>query len=111
MPAMGLNPYKHHVDFDEWRLAHVVSFLRHLSEELGLLHAALWAALDREGVWAAIAVAARILSGLHHYDPLFLVDAVLDELAPADRRRALRAVVPYAGTVVRLEKEGDFGGA
>ena len=51
-------------------------------------------------MWAAIAVAARILSGLRHRDPLLPVDAVLDELAPSDRERSLRAVAPYIAAVM-----------
>lgn len=111
MPAIGLNPFKHRVDFNDQWLADLVSFFSYLSEELTHLHAALVAALDKEGVRAAIAVAARILSGLRHLDPLLPVDAVLDKLAPIDRERALRAVAPYIAAVVRLEKERDFGDA
>ena len=80
MPAIGLNPYKHHVDFDEWRLAHLVLFFCHLSEELMRLRAVLEAVLDREGMHATIAMAARILSSLHHRDPSFPVDAILASL-------------------------------
>ena len=57
----------------------------------------------------AITVAASILFGLHHWDPLLSVDDVLDELAPIDRELVLWAVAPYNTTVMRLEKERDLG--
>ena len=38
------------------------------------------------------------------------LDAVFDELAPVDRKRALRVVAPYITNVMRLEKQRDFGG-
>lgn len=109
MPTIRLNPYKHLVDFDDWRLEHLVLFFCHHFEKLTRLRTVLGATLDREGARASIAVAARILPSLHQCNPSFPVDVILGEVASADCGRALRAVVPYIGTVVRLEKEGDFG--
>ena len=96
MPAIGLNQFGYRVDFNERRLADLVSFFHFLSEELGHLRAALGAALDKEGVRAAIAVSARILSTLHHRDPFLPMSAILDELVPADQERELRAVAPIS---------------
>lgn len=54
MPPIGLNPYRHRVNFDERRLADLILYFSHLSEELTHLRAALGAALDREGVRAPL---------------------------------------------------------
>ena len=67
------------------------------------------AQLDKEGLWAAVAVAGRVLSVLRHRNPFVPLDVVFDELAPVDRERALRAVTPCITNVVRLEKQTDFG--
>ena len=58
-------------------------------------------------MWAAVAIAGRILSGLRHRNPFVPLDTVFDELAPVDRERA---VAPCITNVVRLEKQRDFGG-
>ena len=108
MPAVGLNPFDHPVDFNELRLPDLVSFFTYISEELSRLRAMVGAELDKEGLRAAIAE--RILSGLRHRNPFVPLDAVFDELAPVDRERALRAVAPCITNVVRLEKQRDFGG-
>ena len=110
MPAVGLNPFDHPVDFNELRLPDLVSFFTYISEELSRLRAMVGAELDKEGLRAAVAVAGRILSGLRHRNPFVPLDAVFDELAPVDRERALRAVAPCITNVVRLEKQRDFGG-
>ena len=110
MPAIGLNPFDHPVDFNELRLPDLVSFFTYISEELSRLRAMVGAELDKEGLRAAVAVAGRILSGLRHRNPFVPLDAVFDELAPVDRERALRAVAPCITNVVRLEKQRDFGG-
>ena len=39
MPAVGLNPFDHPVDFNEPRLPDLVSFFTYISEELSRLHA------------------------------------------------------------------------
>ena len=89
MPATGLNPFDHPVDFNELRLPDVVSFFTYISEELSHLRTMVGAELDKEGLQAAVAVAGRILSGLCHRNPFVPLDAVFDELAPVDRERAL----------------------
>ena len=89
MPAVGLNPFDHPVDFNELRLPDLVSFFTYISEELSRLRAMVGAELDKEGLRDAVAI---------------------DELALADRERALRAVAPYITNVMRLEKQRDFGG-
>ena len=66
--------------------------------------------MDKEGLWAAVAVAGRILSGFRHWNPFVPLDAVFDELAPVDRERALRVVAPCITNVVHLEKQRNFGG-
>ena len=68
------------------------------------------AELDKEGLQAAVAIAGRILSGLHHRNPFVPLDAFFDELAPIDREWALRAVGPCITNVVRLENQRDFHG-
>ena len=110
LPTVGLAPYHHRADFDDWRLADLVLFFRHLGEQLTRLRATMGDRLDKEGVRAGLAVAARILSGLHHRDPFFPVDAIMDELPPMERGRSLRAVASSIAAVVQLEKERDFGG-
>ena len=104
MPAVGLNPFDHPVNFNKLRLPDLVSFFTYISEELSRLRAMVGAELDKEGLRAAVAVAGRILSGLRHRNPFVPLDAVFDELAPVDRERALRAVAPCITNVVRLEK-------
>ena len=110
MPAVGLNPFDHPVDFNELWLPDQVSFFTYISEELIRLHAMVGAELDKEGLWAAVAVAGRILSGLHHRNPFMPLDVIFAELAPVDRVRALRAVAPCTTNGVRLEKQSDFSG-
>ena len=66
MPAVGLNPFDHPVDFNELRLPDLVSFFTYIFEELRRLHAMVGAELDKEGLRAAVAVVGRILSGLRH---------------------------------------------
>ena len=66
--------------------------------------------MDKEGLWAAVAIAGRTLSRLRHQNPFVPLDTVFDELAPVDRERAPRAVAPCIMNVVRLEKQRDFGG-
>ena len=109
MPAVGLNPFDHPVDFNELRLLDLVSFFTYISEELSRLRAMVGADLDKEGLLAVVAVARRILSGLRHRNPFVPLDAVFDELAPVDRERALWAVAPCITNVVCLEKQRDFG--
>ena len=109
MPAIGLVPYDHRATFNTWHLADLVHFFRHLSAQLTRLRAAVGDELDKEGVCTALAVAARILSGLHHHDPSFQVDAIMDELAPTEHWRSLRVMAPHISAVVELEKERDFG--
>ena len=108
-PAISLNQFKYHVDFNEQRLVDLVSFFHFLSKELGRLHAALGVALDKEGIRTAIAVSAWILSMLHHQDPFLPMSAILDDLVPADHERELRAVAHHITAVVHLAKERDFG--
>jgi hypothetical protein len=57
MPAVELNPFYHPIDFNELRLPDLVSFFTYISEELSHLRAMVGAELDREGLWAAVAVA------------------------------------------------------
>ena len=110
MPTVRLNPFDHPIDFNELRLPDLVSFFTYISEELSRLCAMVGAELDKEGLWAAVAVVGRILLGLLHWNPFMPFDVFFDELAPIDRERALRAVAPYITNVVRLEKQRDFGG-
>ena len=110
MPAVGLNPFDHPDDFNELRLPDLISFFTYISEELNRLCAMVGAELDKEGLPAAVTVAGRILLGLRHRNPFVPLDAVFDELAPVDRKRALRAVAPCITNVMRLEKPKDFGG-
>ena len=110
MPAIGLNPFDHPVNFNELRLPDLVSFFTYISEELSHLRVMVGAELDKEGLRATVAITGRILSGLHHRNPFMPLDAVFDELAPVDWERALRAVAPCITNVVRLEKRRDFGG-
>ena len=110
MPAVGLNPFDHPVDFNELWLPDLVSFFTYISEELSRLRAMVGTELDKEGLRATVAVAGRILLGLRHRNPFVTLDAVFDELAPVDWERALRAVAPCITNVVRLEKQRDFGG-
>ena len=110
MPVVGLSPFDHPADFNELRLPDLVSFFTYISEELSHLRAMVGAELDKEGLQAAIAIAGRILSGLHHRNPFMPLYAVFDELAPVDWERALQAVAPCITNVVRLEKQRDFGG-
>jgi hypothetical protein len=109
MPAIGLNPFDHHADFSEWCLSDLVSFFSFLAEDLGRLRSIMMKALNREGIRAAIAVASRILSNLHHRDPFLPTSAILDDLARVVQARELRAVSPMVAAVVRLEKKRDFG--
>ena len=104
MPAVGLNPFDHPIDFNELRLPDLVSFFTYISKELSHLHTVVGLELDKEGVRAAVAVAGRILSALRHQNPCVPLDAVYDELAPVDRERALRVVAPCIATIVCLEK-------
>jgi hypothetical protein len=69
MPAVGLDPFDQPINFNELRLPDLVSFFTYISEELNRLRVVVGAALDKEGVRAAIAVAGRILSGLRHRNP------------------------------------------
>ena len=110
MPAVGLNLFDHPVEFNELRLPDLVSFFTYISEELSHLRVMVGAELDKERLQATVAVAGRILSGLHHWTPFVPLDAVFDELAPIDRERALRAVAPCITNVAHLEKQRDFGG-
>ena len=110
MPAVGLNPFDHPVDFNKLRLPDLVAFFTYISEELSRLCVMVGAEMDKEGVRAAVAIAERILSGLRHRNPFVPLDAGFDELAPVDREWALRAVAPCITNVVRLEKQRDFGG-
>ena len=57
MPAVGLNPFDHPVDFNELRLPDLVSFFTYISEELSCLRAMVGAELDKEGLRAAVAIA------------------------------------------------------
>ena len=57
MPAVGLNPFDHPVDFNELRLPDLVSFFTYISEALSRLHAMVGAELDKEGLQASITVA------------------------------------------------------
>ena len=107
MPAVGLNPFDHPVDFNELRLPDLVSFFTYISEELSRLRAMVGAELDKEGLRVAVAVAGRILSGLRHRNPFVPLDAVFDELAPVDRERALWAVTPCITNVVRAPREAE----
>ena len=110
MLAVGLNPFDHPVVFNKLRLPDLVSFFTYISKELSRLRAMVGAELAKEGLRAAIAVAGRILLGLRHRNPFMPLDAVLDELALADRERDLRVVAPCITNVVRHEKQRDFGG-
>ena len=56
MPAVGLNPFDHPVDFNELWLPDLVSFFSYISEELSRLRTMVGAKLDKEGLQAAIAV-------------------------------------------------------
>jgi hypothetical protein len=109
MPAVGLNPFDQPIDFNELRLPDLVSFFTYISEELNRLRVVVGAALEKVGVWAAVAVVGQILSGLRHRNPFVPLDVVFDERAPVVRERALRAVAPCITAVVRLEKQRDFG--
>ena len=110
MPAVGLNPFNHPVDFNEMRLPDLVSFFSYLFEEVNHLRAAVDEALDKEGGRGAVAIGGRILFGFHHRNPFVPFDAIFDELAPVDRERALREVAPCLTTFVRLEKLSNFSG-
>ena len=110
IPTVGQTPYHHHTNFTEGRLADLVLFFHHLSEEMTCLRAAMGVMLDKEGMRATLAVAARILFGLHQCNPSFPADAIMDELEPMECWRSLRAMAPYINVVVQLEKERDFGG-
>jgi len=110
MPAVGLNPFDHPVDFNELRLPDLVSFFTYISEELRRLRAMVGAELDKEGLRAAVTVAGRIISGLRNRNPFVPLDTVFDELAPVDWEWALRAVGPCINNVMRLEKQRDFDG-
>ena len=57
MPTVGLNPFDHPVDFNELRLPDLVSFFTYISEELSHLRTMVGAELDKERLWAAVAVA------------------------------------------------------
>ena len=57
MPAVGLNPFDHPVDFNELRLPDLVSFFTYISEELSRLCMMVGVQLDKEGLRAVIAVA------------------------------------------------------
>ena len=52
MPAVGLNPFDHPVDFNKLRLPDLVSFFTYISEELSRLRAMVGAELDKEGLRA-----------------------------------------------------------
>ena len=110
MPAVGLNPFDHPVEFNELRLPNLVSFFTYISDELSRLRTMVGAELDKEGLQAAIAIAGRILSRLRHRNPFVPLDAVFDELASIERERALRAIAPYITNVVCLKKQRDFSG-
>ena len=110
MPAIGLNPFDHPVDFNELRLPDLVSFFTYISEELSRLRAMVGAELDKEGLQAAVAVARKILSGLRHRNPFVPLDIVFDELGPIDHEQALRAVAPCITNIMSLENQRDFGG-
>ena len=69
MPAVGLNPFDHPVDFNELRLPDLVSFFTYISEELSHLCAMVGVELDKEGLRATVTFAERILSGLRHRNP------------------------------------------
>jgi hypothetical protein len=58
MLAVGLNPFDHPVDFNELWLSDLVSFFTYISEELSCLRAMVGAELDKEGLQAAVAIAA-----------------------------------------------------
>jgi hypothetical protein len=49
MPAVGLNPFDHPIDFNKMRLPDLVSFFTYIFEELNHLHAVVGVALDKEG--------------------------------------------------------------
>ena len=49
MPAVGLNPFDHPVDFNELRLLDLVSFFTYIFEELSRVRAMVGAELDKEG--------------------------------------------------------------
>ena len=110
MSAVGLNPFDRPIDFNELRLPGLISFFTYISEELSRLRTVVGVELDKEGLRAAVAVAGRILSWLHHWNPFMPLDAVFDELAPVNWERALRAVASCITSIVRLEKQRDFGG-
>ena len=110
MPAVGLNPFDHPVDFNELRLPDLVPFFAYITEVLSHLRAMVGAEPDKEGLRATVAVAGRILPGLRHRNPFVPLDAVFEELAPVDLEQALRAVAPCITNIVRLEKQRDFGG-
>ena len=57
MPAVGLNPFDHPVDFNELRLPDLVSFFTYISKELSCLRAMVGAELDKEGLRVAITIA------------------------------------------------------
>ena len=56
MPAIGLNPFDHPVDFNEVRLPDLVSFFTYISEELSRLRVMVGAELDKEGFRAVVTV-------------------------------------------------------
>ena len=49
MPAVGLNPFNHPVDFNELRLPDLVSFFTYISKELSRLHAMVGLSWTRRG--------------------------------------------------------------
>ena len=57
MPAAGLNPFDHPVDFNELWLPELVTFFTYISKELSHLHAMVGDEMDKEGLQAAVAVA------------------------------------------------------
>ena len=106
MPAVGLNPFDHPVDFNELRLPDLVSFFTYISEELSRLRAMVGAELDKEGLHAAVAVAGRTLSGLRHRNPFVPLDAVFDELAPMTRSGLCGRLHPASPTSCASRSRG-----
>lgn len=105
MATIGLRPSVSYGTFDGHKLDHLTAFFRHLAEELAGLWLRTEIAVGAEGEWAASVVAARVLAGVHHHDPHFPVEVVLEDLDIEKRTRAERALAPYVEAVVRLEKE------
>lgn len=108
LPAIGHDPYFPPSAPIDLELAQLVPFFRYLPKELGCIHVALKNVLEKEGVWTAIAIAVRILSGFYHHDPYFPAEPTLEDLTPREHELAMRVMAHYIGAVVHLEKENDF---